>query len=342
MKTDLEPFQNAICNDFFAEVHCPLVLVSTLPDKCRETVVRFLLSLNAPVYLEAISGLREDPRLQHLRISNPDTIFRHNLYPLDGILRLGGVPTPRLWRDLETKKGIIKVLSISHLPFSGLSWGGLVVTETYRDLPHHSYQLAAAGPLFEKERLRKKNQEALFKQFPLAEQSLIHKLSGSIPAKSLVYLGNSLPIREWDLFATHARKELDVFASRGLNGIDGQLSTFLGMCAEGRDHWGLFGDLTTLYDLAAPWIVPQLEKISFQIVVINNGGGMIFERRFSQESFLNKHSLSFEPFANLWGMDYERCEEPNQMDRKLGKKRLIEIAPDEKQTASFWEMYSND
>ena len=43
-------------------------------------------------------------------------------YPIDAVLRIGGVPVVRFWRDLENKKGQLKECSISRLPFSGLSW----------------------------------------------------------------------------------------------------------------------------------------------------------------------------------------------------------------------------
>lgn len=328
------------CERFFSDVKRPLVLVSTLPQKYRETVVRFLLSLNAPVYLEGISGLREDRRLQFLRVGDPDPFLKQTHYQVDGILRLGGVPTPRLWRDLETQHGKIHVLSVSHLPFKGLSWGELVYTETYDGLPFCRYSLESAKPVWVQEQFRKKKLKTLFTEFPLAEPSILFALSQKISSGALVYLGNSLPIREWDLFASEESKNLDLFASRGVNGIDGQLSTFLGMCALGRDHWGFFGDLTTLYDLAAPWILPQLKGIRFQMIVINNGGGMIFSRHFPQESFLNRHRVSFEPFAQLWGMGYHRLEKKKDLEwGKKEEKCLVEIIPNKDQTAQFWEAY---
>ena len=111
---------------------------------------------------------------------------------------------------------------------------------------------------------------SLIEDEPLAEPSLFAHLSESIPEKSLLYLGNSLPIREWDLAATYNYRELDVFATRGLNGIDGQVSTFLGMAGPKRDNWGIFGDLTMFYDLAGPWILNQLKDVHINLVVIKS------------------------------------------------------------------------
>lgn len=307
---------------FYTKVKNPFVLVSTLPEKVRENVADYLIKLNAPVYLEGISGLRHDPRLQHLRVHFPEHQLKKNFY--DGVLRLGGVPTPSVWRSLEKMEGKIEVLSMSHLPFSGLSWGALLLTENYKELPLKRYE----GNYSDDQGL-----PTLFQKYPRAEASLIHYLSAMIPEHSLVYLGNSLPIREWDLGAVN--KPFSVFASRGLNGIDGQLSTFFGLASPDCQNWGIFGDLTTIYDLAAPWIIPQIEA-KVNIVVVNNGGGMIFSRMFPLEGFLNRHALHFESLAKFWNLPYERWEEIGSTSQDS---RLIEIVPDPDQTKQFWKEY---
>src|SRR5207249_4667571 len=43
-------------------------------------------------------------------------------YPIDGILRIGGVPTFRPWRGLEDRSHQVSLCSLSHLRFSGVSW----------------------------------------------------------------------------------------------------------------------------------------------------------------------------------------------------------------------------
>ena len=68
------------------------------------------------------------------------------------------------------------------------------------------------------------------------------------------------------------------------NGIDGLVSSWLGVSAESDESWMIVGDLSALYDLGAPWILSQLKKAKRRIVVINNGGGKIF----SQVSWLQQ------------------------------------------------------
>ena len=109
-----------------------------------------------------------------------------------------------------------------------------------------------------------------------------------------------MPIRQWDLAAIHEEKGFEITASRGLNGIDGQLSAFFGLTRTDVHNWAIIGDLTALYDLAAPWILSELQDRSVFIVVVNNGGGKIFERFFANQAFQNNHQLNFSGIADFW------------------------------------------
>ena len=147
------------------------------------------------------------------------------------------------------------------------------------------------------------NKIQLLKDLPLSEQNIAFSLNKVIPKNSFVYLGNSLPIRFWDNYSSpqSTAKNLTVGGNRGANGIDGQISTFLGWASEKYENWGIFGDLTTLYDLNALWIANKLSTSALRIVLINNGGGQIFSRMFEQTEFVNSHNLSFEYWAKMWG-----------------------------------------
>ncbi|MGA8164346.1 MAG: hypothetical protein WB791_04885 [Waddliaceae bacterium] len=329
--------------EFLHVVERPFVVVGTLLQKDREAVVKFLLALQAPVYLEGISGLREEPRLRHLSIRYLPNLWERaaeTRYPIDGILRLGGIPTCRLWRDLEGMRGEVPVCSMSHLPFTGLSWGSVVYGSISAALSAFvlSQRVSKAEEWHALDAACFRATEELFREYPCAEPSLFYALSQHIPFGSTVYLGNSSPIREWDLAATVRPRNLTMFASRGLNGIDGQISTFLGLCRPQRQNWGIFGDLTVLYDMAGPWILEQLGDLSAAFVVVNNGGGQIFSRMFSDKTFQNRHSLSFASLALFWRLDYERWEAIPQ-NGQTGGKAMIELCPDRGATEQFWEKY---
>lgn len=268
---------------FFSSSKCPLVVVSTLEKD--QGVKEYLLKMAAPVYLEGVSQLREDHAFAHLLVNTPD------LKEYDSVLRIGGVPTHRLWRDLEDLD--IPVLSITEHPFAGLSRGEFITT------PLKPFFQKAPFKFFG--HLGKIHHPTLNK-----EEEVLKRISEWAPENSLVYLGNSLPIREWDKAAIRHFKNLNIQASRGLNGIDGQISTFLGLVREDQHNIGIFGDLTTLYDLQALWYLQSISAKDITIIVINNAGGMIFDKMFGGvEEMLNRHSISFEYWAKMFNIAYE-------------------------------------
>ena len=112
---------------------------------------------------------------------------------------------------------------------------------------------------------RRKHFIQTLNKHPLSEMALIKSFFEKIPTNSLLFLGNSLPIREWDQVASYGEphKNLKYIANRGANGIDGLISTFLGACELDRTNFCLVGDLSALYDLSALWIFNQLNKTCF-------------------------------------------------------------------------------
>jgi len=331
---------------FLDNVNYPFVVVSAVRREAMEAIAQFLVRLGAPAFLEGVSGLREDARLQHLRIASTDKLWeksKQSGYLIDGMLRIGGIPTFRLWRDLEEKQGVVEVCSISELPFSGLSRGEVIHVPLGDFFKRCSVSKTFDGKVskgwIQADRDEQKRLKQLYEAEPRAEPSLIRELSQKIPKKAFVFLGNSLPIREWDQAATSEQRLYSVSANRGLNGIDGQISTFLGMCVTGQSNWAILGDLTTLYDMAAPWILPQLKGIKVNLVVMNNGGGKIFSRMFEAKTFQHNHDLGFEPLAKMWGLEYQRVEDVGLLEAGIagsGNNRLIEIVPCNEATERFW------
>lgn len=338
---------------FRAQARNPLVVVGALLPEERAGVREFLLRFSAPVYFEALSGLRECSELERVRIHVGDRIFdraEKSGYPIDGVLRMGGIPTHRLWRDLEDRFPKMPVLCVSHLPFPGLARqasivrgdvAGILKNFSANQSGEREEALKAQG-LYEADRIAKQRLQTLLKAEPESEPGLIHRFSEMLPDGAELFLGNSLPIREWDLAAAWTDRRFEVRATRGVNGIDGQISTFLGLCRPDRSNWALLGDLTALYDLAGPWALSQLGKTRVDIVVINNGGGKIFDRMYPQREFQNPHQVSFEGLAALWGLEYvsARAVSPEWRNPPAnGKSRLIELVPDESATRRFWQEY---
>lgn len=279
----------------------PLVLIGGLRPRHRDRVRAFVRKLDAPTYAEPLSGLREDRDLP-LITAGERMIARATF---DRVIRIGNVPTLRFWRDLEDRD--MPVEHYSDLPFTGLTRGEVRPIDALPDL-----EGSRDEAFFARDREYAEMLARILDLEPYSELAMIRDLSRELAEHSRVYLGNSLPIREWDLAATREPRGFTYEANRGANGIDGQLSTFFGWCDPSRDNVCVVGDLTAIYDLNAPWIVPQLGHKRFRIVIINNGGGRIFSRVASlrtldpalrERIIENSHDVRFEHWAAMWNID---------------------------------------
>ena len=313
-----------VLQDFLNKGDDFTVMVGCLPLSWRDDVKDFLSRLNVPVLAEATSGLREDFPFPSI----DDGAER--------VLRIGGVPAVRAWRDLEERERV-EVLSVAPNGLPGLARDSSVIKAPHWDSLIISGSLKGISANYS-------SLDALVGKYPLSEQSWVRRLSEFIPEGSLVFLGNSQPIREWNIAATRSKRGLRCFANRGANGIDGSVSTFLGLAAQEEQAWAIVGDLTAVYDLAAPWIVGQLPATNRRIVVINNGGGRIFRRLSALKGFSvaqmklveNSHELCFKGWAEMWGMAYRRVTEVRDLEDLPDGFLLMELIPDITQSDDFW------
>ncbi len=321
-----------------------VVMIGDLGPEEQEEVFHFCEALAVPVVPEATSGLRE--ALQHLVLVKADEVLKEN--PPSKILRLGGVPSGRFWRDLEELPKV-DVWSVCRNGLRGLGREAAVLKGSLeRILPAMGdmEEIGDVRELLESVESRAVRMEEALESFPDSEPGWMRTLSVFASIGSSVYLGNSLPIREWNSFAQWERPVQTVRANRGANGIDGQVSSWLGASAGEENAWGIFGDLTALYDLAGLKMLGHVECRGRVMVVVNNGGGRIFSRVPRLESMGDKAKewmaaespADFEAVAKVWGMDYLRVARADEFDgvEENGRAVLVEVVPDAGQTAKFW------
>jgi 2-succinyl-5-enolpyruvyl-6-hydroxy-3-cyclohexene-1-carboxylate synthase len=322
-----------------------VVMIGGLEPDEREEVFHFCRDFGAPVVAEATSGLRE--ALQGLAVHDADRFLKKR--PPGKILRLGEVPSGRFWRDLEALPDV-SVWSVCRNGLPGLARASQVTRGAVDRVLRALGDVEAADDtldLLVGASARATRIDELLEAHPDSEPALVRAVSHYASIGGGVFLGNSLPIREWNLFAQWSRPVPDVRANRGANGIDGQLSTWLGWSAEVADCWALVGDLTALYDLAAPFLLDQLPDHRRVLAVIQNGGGGIFRRLPRLESMSpraagcleNPHRADLAGFAALWGMAHLRVRTADDLDalESCGNHLLLEVIPDARQTAAFWQ-----
>ena len=324
-----------------------VVILGGLEPDDREEVWHFLKGLGAPVLADATSGLRE--LLGPLELVDGNSTLKEK--PPANVLRIGEVPTGRFWRDLENLPEI-KVVSMSRTGFAGLARESQLITGDISRCIRALGEVPELGDTMDYLKTissRRGRISELLESLPESEPGMIRTLSVMATVGNSLYLGNSLPIREWNDFAQRDVPYECVRANRGANGIDGQIATWLGATAREEGAWGVFGDLTALYDLAAPALLSQLECRGRMLIVINNGGGRIFERLPVMKGLANDvcslvtntHQHGFEPWAAMWGMHYTRVQGIEDFEfEPRDKTTMVEIVPDPQQTTRFWEKFA--
>ena len=111
-------------------------------------------------------------------------------------------------------------------------------------------------------------------EFSYSEMGAIERLVKSLPSPCALHLANSSTIRYAQLFKFP--EDIEVCCNRGINGIDGSLSTAIGysVCSD-KLNFVIIGDLSFFYDMNALW--NSNYGCNLRIMLINNGGGELFK-----------------------------------------------------------------
>lgn len=150
----------------------------------------------------------------------------------------------------------------------------------------------------------------------LSEGQAVRTVVEHLPARSLLMVGNSLPIREVDTFCPSGTAEVGVLSQRGANGIDGLVAGAAGSAAaitDGSPLTVLLGDISFLHDLGGLAAGRGLD-VPLVVVVLQNYGGRIFEQLpladapglppRTMDHVVTPHRLALEHAALLFGHRY--------------------------------------
>ena len=150
------------------------------------------------------------------------------------------------------------------------------------------------------------------------EAGFISKLLDKLDATDHLFVSNSMPIRDIDNL--YYGRDFNIYANRGANGIDGVVSTALGMAVHKKVTL-LIGDIAFYHDMNG-LLMSKLNDIHMNIILVNNDGGGIFSY-LPQKSSAAPHferlfgtptGLDFEHVANLYQFGYKRFTDIQTFD----------------------------
>lgn len=154
-----------------------------------------------------------------------------------------------------------------------------------------------------------------------SEQQAVITICNLIPDKSALFIGSSRPIRDVEAFAK-PRSGIEVFANRGLAGIDGNISTIFGVSEKFNKTFAILGDLSLLHDISA---FTNASKSNLRIFVIDNNGGGIFSTlpqanaNNFEKLFGTPHNLDLGSVINGFGVSVSKVTNLSELESAVSK-----------------------
>ncbi|PID20657.1 2-succinyl-5-enolpyruvyl-6-hydroxy-3-cyclohexene-1-carboxylic-acid synthase [Sporosarcina sp. P3] len=315
----------------------------------KERFWQFAKALQWPVLCDPLSNLRsqvpadcDDLCIDQYDALLKSEVFAENMRP-DCVIRFGPQPISKpllLFLKKTCPETYIVVddspnyrdpigLTTHHLQVSAASiWQQVSVP---RERTAYTKQWAKANQIS----TDVMNEDQHFQQ---DEGHFVRQFIANLPDGSDVVCSSSMPIRDLDTHFKKTNRDISLFCNRGTNGIDGVVSTALGI-QEGRKRttYLLIGDLAFLHDVNG-LIISRLQQTDLTIVLINNNGGGIFSylpqasiEHHYEQLFGTPTNLTFHPIAAMYEAQYDAVDTTQAFEQamqtdKTANLRIIEVA----------------
>ena len=355
-----------------------------LAEKYCSAIAQISQLLNWPVLAEGLSPVRNYAQLNPHLISTYDLILRNReladkLIP-EIAIQIGDLPTSkelRNWLDKTQPKRYI--IDPSHHNFDPLHGQTIHLRTSVENLAINLATILTLAPPLNKGELTLvpplnkgglggvlaspsneylqlwRNTEIQVRETIDQKISAINKiiepkvswlLSQILPPATPIFIANSMPVRDVEFFWKPNNLEIKPFFNRGANGIDGTLSTALGVAHRNQSSIMLTGDLALLHDTNG-FLIKNKFVGHLTIILINNNGGGIFEMlpvaKFDppfEEFFATPQHINFAQLCATYGVEHEVIEDWEQFKQKLislpnSGIRVLEVQTDRRSDAKW-------
>ncbi|ARV61815.1 2-succinyl-5-enolpyruvyl-6-hydroxy-3-cyclohexene-1-carboxylic-acid synthase [Nostocales cyanobacterium HT-58-2] len=331
------------------------------PQEYCSAIAHLSKTLKFPVLAEGLSPVRNFADLNPYLISTYDLILRNQelakqLAP-DVVIQIGEIPTSKDLRhwltSTQARRWIIDPSDQNLDPLHGRTTHLRMSIEELGRWDHKDMggQTLSASSYLQlwctaEAKVRATVDETLGTIEELFEGKVAWLLSQTLPPKTPIFIANSMPVRDVEFFWKPSHSQVQPFFNRGANGIDGTLSTALGIAHRQQSSVMLTGDLALLHDTNG-FLMRNKFVGHLTIVLINNNGGGIFEMlpisKFDppfEEFFATPQDINFAQLCVTYGIEHELITSWEQLCSKLNPLptqgiRLLELQTNRKADAKW-------
>ena len=316
-------------------------------------------TLKFPVLAEGLSPVRNYADLNPYLISTYDLILRNHQLALqlapEIVIQLGELPTSkelRTWLDTtQPRRWVIENSDHNldplhgktiHLRISVEQLAQAIGSEGALEASYEYLQLWCAVEA----KVRAAVDQTMAATNQMFEGKAAWLISQTLPHRTPLFIANSMPVRDVEFFWKPSNSGVRSFFNRGANGIDGTLSTALGIAHRHQSSVMLTGDLALLHDTNG-FLIRNKFVGHLTIVLINNNGGGIFETlpiaKFEppfEEFFATPQDIDFAQLCATYDVEHELITSWQQLKQRLNPLpfkgiRVLELRTNRKADAKW-------
>jgi len=300
----------------------PLIICGEkIHDDNNKAILTLAKKLNAPIFADPISQLRYNIKNNHIFSLYDNYITKLPSKP-DLIIRFGRKPVSKKINDyLKKFSGKIILLSENNTYNDDATTHNLSTANIKNKLQSKSWFNELYS--LEQHALTKINSKINSTFF---EGSIIATCIDNLKQNDNLFIGNSLSIRMLEQYTVNIEKKIKLYSNRGASGIDGLISTALGISYANKNKRNILiiGDVSFFYDLNA-LLITHNYRINLTIVILNNNGGKIFESLPYARNINPKHNkfwltpvdLDIKKVSNLYRANYTNLKSINEINKRF-------------------------
>lgn len=294
-----------------------LIIVGDMQHQAVDQILTYATIHDLPILADPLSQLRKynHPNV----ITTYDLLYRSHLnIDADFIIRVGKPVISKKLNQWLTRTNAFQILVQNNDKI-----------DVFPTPPHISYEISANDffrslvnePTVNRkdwierwQSIEAQSRKAITQHMSQAtdESAFVSTLIQKLTKDDALFVSNSMPIRDVDNLLFDS--EVEVYANRGANGIDGVISTALGMAVHKRVTL-LIGDLAFYHDMNG-LLMAKLNDIHINVVILNNDGGGIFSylpqkiaaEQYFERLFGTPTGLNFEYTAMLYDFSFKRLD----------------------------------